>query len=393
MNRIPWTLIIAKLNNTITEADSRLLEEWLQDNLHSEIYLSIVDIWNSVQSKVRDYEPDEEYYWTYILGRINQKAKKKNRVHRFFISRTIRLGAVASLLLIIGFSFFVYLMPMNDKSDIALVAAQMVTEVVEGDDIRLVVSQEEVLHVKKGATVDYSQEGIVRVDEEKVAKNTTDNLYDQIIVPKGKYTRLILADGSSLHINAGTKVVYPKQFEKNRREIFVDGEIYIDVKQDESAPFIVKTAGFDVQVLGTAFDIKAYSGTFEDGEVVLVRGKVNVKSKSGKKMTLSPNNKATILSDGLIEKSQVNAEEYVLWTKGILSLNNEPLNVILAKISRYYGVDVQCADNIANIKIAGKIDLECGIEEALKRISVTGSFSFSKEEDTYMIESRETITQ
>ena len=84
------------------------------------------------------------------------------------------------------------------------------------------------------------------------------------------------------------------------------------------APFIVKTAQFDVQVLGTAFDIKAYSGTFENAEVVLVRGKVNVKSKSGKELVLSPDNKATILSDGLIEESSVNAEEYVLWTKGIL---------------------------------------------------------------------------
>ncbi len=134
-----------------------------------------------------------------------------------------------------------------------MIAVQMSNESIEGEDIRLIVSEKEVHHVKKGATVAYSQEGIVSVDEEKVSKNTTKDLYDQIIVPKGKYTRLILADGSSLHINAGTKVIYPKRFEKNRREIFVDGEIFIDVKRDESAPFIVKTAQFDVQVLGTAF--------------------------------------------------------------------------------------------------------------------------------------------
>ena len=54
-----------------------------------------------------------------------------------------------------------------------------------------------------------------------------------------------------------------------------------------------------------------------------IRGKVNVKSKSGKELVLSPDNKATILSDGLIEESSVNAEEYVLWTEGILSLNND----------------------------------------------------------------------
>ena len=60
MDKIPWTLIIAKLSNTLTEADNSLLEEWLQNELHKEIYLSVAHVWNSVQSKVRDYDPDED---------------------------------------------------------------------------------------------------------------------------------------------------------------------------------------------------------------------------------------------------------------------------------------------------------------------------------------------
>lgn len=315
--------------------------------------------------------------------------KKKRRRRKKYILVAIALAAAFIGCIWLGLEWSSF----NDKSDISMIAAQMSNESIEGEDIRLIVSQEEVLHVKKGSTVTYSQDGIVSVDEEKVSKNVTENLYNQIIVPKGKYTRLILADGSSLHINAGTKVIYPKHFEKSKREIFVDGEIFIDVKRDESAPFVVKTAQFEVQVLGTAFDIKAYSDTFENAEVVLVRGKVNVKSKSGKELSLSPDDKAVILSDGLIEKSSVDAEEYVLWTKGILSLNNDPLNVVLAKLSRYYGVDIHCTDNISDIKIAGKIDLECGIDEALKRISVTGRFSFSKQENVYMLKPLETIVQ
>lgn len=315
--------------------------------------------------------------------------KKKRRRRKKYILVAIALAAAFIGCIWLGLEWSSF----NDKSDISIIAAQMSNESIEGEDIRLIVSEEEVLHVKKGSTVTYSQDGIVSVDEEKVSKNVTENLYNQIIVPKGKYTRLILADGSSLHINAGTKVIYPKHFEKSKREIFVDGEIFIDVKRDESAPFVVKTAQFEVQVLGTAFDIKAYSDTFENAEVVLVRGKVNVKSKSGKELSLSPDDKAVILSDGLIEKSSVDAEEYVLWTKGILSLNNDPLNVVLAKLSRYYGVDIHCTDNISDIKIAGKIDLECGIDEALKRISVTGRFSFSKQENVYMLKPLETIVQ
>lgn len=355
---------------------------------------SRIDIRNTIRNligyfKMQNEVPSQEEMaevWNKIKEGIDKKKQKRKEK---YILAMIASAAAFMGCIWLGIEWYSF----NDKSDISIIAAQMSDEAIEGEDIRLIVSQEEVLHVKKGSTVAYSKDGIVSVDEEKVSKNTTEDLYNQIIVPKGKYTRLILADGSSLHINAGTKVVYPKRFEKNRREIFVDGEIFIDVKRDESAPFIVKTAQFEVEVLGTAFDIKAYSGTFGNAEVVLVRGKVNVKSKSGNELALSPDSKATILSDGLIEKSSVNAEEYVLWTKGILSLHNAPLNVILADLSRYYGVDIHCTDDISNITIAGKIDLECGIDEALKRISATGGFSFSKQENTYILKPLEIIVQ
>lgn len=146
-------------------------------------------------------------------------------------------------------------------------------------------------------------------------------------------------------------------------------------------------------MLGTAFDINAYSDTSDDAEVVLLHGKVNIKSRSGKELILTPDNKATILSNGLIRKSHVNAEEYILWTKGILSLNNEPLRVILAKLSRYYGVSIHCSEEISQVIMSGKIDLECGIHEALERLSSTGGFTSVKQNNIYILKPLEEIVQ
>lgn len=325
--------------------------------------------------------------WNKIQEGIDKK--KKKRVRKYILTATASAAAFIGCLWL-GIEWYSF----NNKPDISIIAAQMSNETTEAKDIRLIVSQEEVFHVERGSTVTYSKNGTVSVNEKKVSKTTAEeDSYNQLIVPKGKYARLILADGSSLHVNAGTKVVYPKNFEKNKREIFVDGEIFIDVRRDESAPFIVKTAQFEVQVLGTAFDIKAYSDTFEDAEVVLVRGKVNVKSKSGKELALSPDNKATISPDGLIEKSSINAKEYILWTQGIMLLNDNPLDVIFTNLSRYYGIDIHYTEDISKIKITGKIDLECGIGEVLKRMSAIGEFSFSKQENTYMIEPLKVIAQ
>lgn len=204
-------------------------------------------------------------------------------------------------------------------------------------------------------------------------------------MPKGRFGRLILTDGSELYINSGTKVVYPKRFEKNRREIFVDGEIYIDVKRDEKAPFIVKTTRFDVEVLGTAFDVKAHSEENTCGEIVLLRGLVNVKSTSGSEAMLTPDNKAVVPSQGTIRTMAVDAADYILWTKGILPLNNGTVGDIIDDLGRYYDVKIVCGEDIRQIRITGKIDLQRGVEEALRNLSLTGGFVYSKQAETYIL--------
>lgn len=267
----------------------------------------------------------------------------------------------------------------------------------ETEEIQLIFSDDKTVTVDKGAIVAYNTNGVVSINEQQVDNGQVNedksDGYNRLIVPKGKYTRLVLSDGTQMYVNAGTKVVYPRVFSKKSREIYVEGEVFLNVTPDKRVPFIVQTSGFDVQVLGTAFDINAYSDTSDDAEVVLLHGKVNIKSKSGKELILTPDNKATILSNGLIRKSHVNAEEYILWTKGILSLNNEPLRVILAKLSRYYGVSIHCCEEISQVIMSGKIDLECGIHEALERLSSTGGFTSVKQNNIYILKPLEEIVQ
>lgn len=92
----------------------------------------------------------------------------------------------------------------------------------------------------------------------------------------------------------------------------MDGEIYIDVRRDGTAPFVVKTAHFDVEVLGTAFDVRAYSNEDSCDEIVLLRGAVNVKSVSGAEVKLIPDKKAVVSANGVIHTETVDAADYIL---------------------------------------------------------------------------------
>lgn len=78
-----------------------------------------------------------------------------------------------------------------------------------------------------------------------------------------------------MYYNSGSHVIYPSDFDKNKREILVEGEVYLEVAKDPKRPFFVKTKDFDVKVLGTTFNVSAYKDD-AIASVVLVEGKVEV---------------------------------------------------------------------------------------------------------------------
>lgn len=91
-------------------------------------------------------------------------------------------------------------------------------------------------------------------------------------------------------LNAGTKLIYPKQFNRSMRQVYLSGEMFADVRRDEDRPFIVSADRLEVKVLGTQFNLKSYQEDAKS-EVSLVRGKVSVGIKASKmngKLTLAP---------------------------------------------------------------------------------------------------------
>ena len=88
---------------------------------------------------------------------------------------------------------------------------------------------------------------------------------------------LTLSDGTKLHVNSGTRVIYPSDFTEDKREIFVSGELFAEVAKNPDKPFIISAGDVHVQVLGTKFNLRAY-GNIETVEVALVEGSVLFKT-------------------------------------------------------------------------------------------------------------------
>ncbi len=155
-----------------------------------------------------------------------------------------------------------------------------------------------------------------------------------VTAESGERAKVQLPDGTKVNINSASQISYPHDFNGERRIVELDGEAYFEVTPDKERPFVVKAAGLEITVLGTAFDVCAYS----EVSVVLLTGKVDVASESDR-YVMQPDEKLVYdRNTGTMQVGKVYSKEYVEWTDGNLRFENESLENIVKVLSRVYNV-------------------------------------------------------
>lgn len=247
----------------------------------------------------------------------------------------------------------------------------------EAKDVTLVISDWEQYRLETDELVDYTYEDCIRIGSDAltqsdgnkrnvVEKRSAEDSYNQLIVPKGKRSCLLLSDGTKVHVNSGTKVVYPRMFSEKKREIYVEGEIYLEVMPDAGRPFYVCTDRFDVKVLGTSFDVFAYKQMGE-GRVVLLQGAVEVEDRREGSFRMNPDEMVVFGEEGS-RKEKVNASDYKAWVDGVMVLDGCTLKELATRLSLFFGKKVVCDFSLENEQIYGKLDLRDNPDEIMDYI-------------------------
>lgn len=193
---------------------------------------------------------------------------------------------------------------------------------------------------------------------------------------KGKFT---LPDGSTVYLNASSRLEVPSTFTDKTRNVKLDGEAFFDIVKDSLHPFQVNSHMATVRVLGTAFDMKAYSND-DFTEVVLVRGSVEVTgSKLTKPVVMKPNEKLTLAKDTQLAKIAVG--NYISWTGYPLVFENTELTDILTSIGRWYNVEFTPLGNTDHKPHLTFVIKDESMESILKQISLITSFNYTIKED------------
>jgi transmembrane sensor len=377
------------------EEDKQEWEDFLDSN--PAIYAKVKEAREIIQLLQDKYDlPDED-----SILEIWKKIDRYKLIHdlhdrKFRIRR--RLSFAASILFIISLGVFGYLYFINVpkyrffSSDVEL-----------GNEARMVLSNGEKIALQKDnstiemnctasqVTVNDSIIDIVQALDSHKQKASM----NEVVIPFGKKTELLLADGTKVWLNAGSRIAFPSIFTGNTREVYLEGEACFIVAKNEKQPFIVKTGIIDVKVLGTHFNISAYPSDAMV-ETVLLEGSVAVEKPKTfgigeRTIILEPNQKASFKKEKneFIVTNEPDVDLYIAWTYGWLRYERESLSSVLRKVERYYNVEIHLPANYpGDDKITGKLDLKESLNAVMVVLADATGFEYRLKGDKVFIEKR-----
>lgn len=209
--------------------------------------------------------------------------------------------------------------------------------------------------------------------------------FSDIVVeaPLGSKTKLTLPDGSTVWLNAGSKMVYSQGFGVSDRRLAFQGEGYFEVEKNDEMPFLVQTHDVNVTVVGTKFNFRNYPED-EEAVVELLEGKVALENQLKEEAVryLSPNEKMVLhKATGEMDITSAKVKEVTLWTENILLFDEDLLPDIVRELERSYHVQIEIEnEDLKQTRFYGQFNqLEQNIYDVLDMLSETGKLKYHEE--------------
>lgn len=326
------SLCIKEITKNINEIEKKELDKLLNENNINKIeYNKLKEAWNCASPVKLKYEISEEEEWNKINSAIAEESfnKKTNRNRFSKILESIFLPKVQAVAAI-------------GTAVIIITAALLLLNI-----------------------------------------NNTEQVIKTINTSNNEKLEIVLADGSVVNLNSGSKLEYYENFEEDKREVKLEGEAFFSVKKD-GRPFIINTKNAITKVLGTKFNIWARA---EETRVIVKEGKVSLAESVG-------NNKVILTKDELskviknnkpIEPVKIDSEYMLGWLNGKIVFNNTTLGEITKELERNYNIKIELTSpEINEISLTGTFENE-KIDTVLTKICLALSLKYSEHDNVYKV--------
>ncbi len=365
---------------TLSEEEERALQQWRDESPENEqLYESEMNTEYIVQKS------HEVARVNIVNGYMNVLLKRKRNVRVRRVRRIVSIVAGVVLPLLAVVLWYGTRERIEDVSEqVASVIRHggVKAELVLADGTTRILGSEvtDSLLVQQGANIVVQNQGVSYCVDSSVVEER----YNTLRVPRGGEYSITLSDGTIVYLNSESELRYPVNFVGRDRRVYLSGEAYFDVVQDEAHPFIVDMGNSSVRVLGTSFDVRAYA---DEDEVLTTLVQGSVKFSAGKEfVTLEPGKQAVLGKSGSIETREVDTYLYTAWKEGVFAFTRQRLEEIMKVVARWYDVNIFW-ENVSQkeVTFTGKMKRYDDFSKVVEVLEMTGNTEFVIKENNIFI--------
>lgn len=376
-------LVVKKIRGTLNSGEQEELDRWISEDPENQQLLDRVSDPEKQMKKQEVYDLfQKEKVWTNLEDELFGRPTVKFTARKYF-----RYAAAILLPLIIGGGFALWYLRAPSADSLAKVDSviqpgtqRAVLILSNGEEMELDANQLPATLSDGDASITNENMRIAYTSESNESQSGK-SVFNELRTPRGGGYNLQLADGTKVWLNSGSSLRYPVSFRDSVRQVILDGEAYFEVSHSR-APFIVSTGSMNTRVLGTSFNIEAFSDDSEF-KTTLVEGKVRVElleqgSLISSGTILEPDQQATFIqSTGEISLTEVETLGYTSWMKGKLEFHNETLETVMKRLARWYDFDYTFENEAArDFHFSARLDKEESISSILQMLEKTTDVKF-----------------
>lgn len=197
-------------------------------------------------------------------------------------------------------------------------------------------------------------------------------LFNTISTARGNQYMLILSDGTKVWLNAASSMRFPTAFKGNERKVEITGEAYFEIAKNPSMPFKVVAGGGEIQVLGTHFNVNAYSDestvktTLLEGAVAVQKEKSRLLLSPGQQAKFRPQTASANTEKAISLLKDVDTGHETAWKDGFFWFDNTDLHTLMRQVARWYDVEVEFKGDVSDDGFSGKVSRSVPLSKLLK---------------------------
>ncbi|MDR6784002.1 transmembrane sensor [Pedobacter africanus] len=349
---------------------------------------AIVESWHIKELQQSSFMPDEaeldragKAIWA-ALPVHDEQPKSKT------VSLWLKYGAAASVALILAIGGWYFFNPKPGaektesqasryKNDVQPGGNKAVLTLADGSNISLDDAANGKVAQQQGIVISKTAEGklIYSIAGQSKA-NTAAVQYNTIATPRGGQYQLNLPDGTKVWLNAATSLRFPSSFAGlTDRRVELAGEAYFEVAKSKAQPFVVKAASQEVLVLGTHFNVDAYSSG-STNKTTLMEGSIKLKYKT-KDYLLKPGQQAVMATGVNIETADT--EAVMAWKNGNFIFTDNNIKNVMEALQRWYDIEVVYEGTVSQVGFNAEISRERSLIQVLTALEKSGNIRFKIE--------------